>query len=313
MLSFRLTKKLRSNLYCLCSFSMSAYSYSFPLDAYLARIAVSPAALPPPSLDGLRTLMVGHLQNIPFEDIDIVNGKTISMDLPDVVDKLVSKKRGGYCFEQNTLFEAALQSLGYEVISSLARVRYNRPPEVITPYTHHVLLVSLGGTRYLVDVGFGGINCMQPLSIDTREEQETPEGAFRIIEDDQYLKLQWRLKSEFTDLYKFLPERALLCDMQMSNWWSCTRPDARWVSHLFAARIIGNERHHVLNSEYVIRSASGIAVKRCLSSVQELLDTLTTVFGISLPSDLDIEKVRVFFDRGPSDTFHSPRYISKNS
>ena len=292
---------------------MSAYPYSFPLDAYLARIAVSRTALSLPSLDDIRTLMVGHLQNVPFEDIDIVNGKTISMDLPDIVDKLLTKKRGGYCFEQNTLFEAALQSLGYEVISSLARVRYNRPPDVITPYTHHVLLVSLEGTRYLVDVGFGGINCMQPLSIDTREEQATPEGDFRIVEDGEYLKLQWRLKSEFTDMYKFLPEKALLCDMQMSNWWSCTRPDARWVAHLFAARIIGSERHHVLNSEYVIRSASGIAVKRRLSSVQELLDTLTTVFGIALPADLDVERVRVFFDRGPSDTFHSPRYISENS
>jgi len=297
-------------LYCLFNLLMSAYFYSFPLDAYLARIAVSRPALSPPSLDGLRTLMIGQLQNIPFEDIDIVNGKKISMDLPDVVDKLLTKKRGGYCFEQNTLFEAALQSLGYEVISSLARVRYNRPPDVITPYTHHVLLVSLEGTRYLVDVGFGGISCMQPLSIDTREEQATPEGAFRIVEDGEYLKLQWKLKSEFTDMYKFLPEKALLCDMQMSNWWSCTQPDARWVANLFAARIIGTERHHVLNSEYVIRSASGAAVKRRLSSVQELLDTLTTVFGIAIPSDLDVERVKVFFDRGPSDTFHSPKYIS---
>jgi len=164
-----------------------------------------------------------------------------------------------------------------------------------------------------MDAGFGGLQSLQPLSIDTCEEQITTEGAFKIILDGDYMKLQWKLHDGLTDMYMFRPDEAFPCDMLVANWWSCTRPDARWVSCLFAARIINGERHHVLNSEYVVRASSGVAVKRRLGGVEELLSIVTDVFGITLPQDLNYDNVDSFFKKGPNEAFHSQRYYTNTT
>ncbi len=115
------------------------------------------------------------------------------MSLPDVFDKIVGHQRGGYCFEQNTLLAAALQALGFKILSSLARARWNRPPEVISPQTHLILICTVDdGASYLVDVAYGGLQCLSPLRIDTDSTQHTPSGDFRITPvGNGELKKQW--------------------------------------------------------------------------------------------------------------------------
>ena len=89
--------------------------------AYFARIGYQGSLAP--TLETLRALHFAHVSTIPFENLDIVLGKTISLDLGHLQAKLVTAKRGGYCFEQNALFAAALESLGFEVVRLAARVR----------------------------------------------------------------------------------------------------------------------------------------------------------------------------------------------
>src|ERR1051325_366706 len=113
------------------------------LDAYLARIGHTGSR--EASLATLRALHLLHVGAIPFENLDVLLGRGIRMDLESVEQKLVRDRRGGYCFEQNTLFAAVLRALGFKVDAFLARVRWNVPQENRTPLTHMILRVEIDG------------------------------------------------------------------------------------------------------------------------------------------------------------------------
>src|SRR5436189_3482 len=104
-----------------------------------------------PTLEVLKNLHRAHAIRIPFENLDIMLGRPILLDLPSLEAKLVQARRGGYCFEQNTLFAAALGQLGFDVTTLAARVRLNRAR--IAPRTHMLLLVTVEGNSYVADVG----------------------------------------------------------------------------------------------------------------------------------------------------------------
>jgi len=101
------------------------------LEAYLARIGYAgPRAA---TAEVLTAVHVAHAATIPFENLDILLGRTIATGLPAIVRKLVHDRRGGYCFEQNALLGAALRALGFTVAPFLGRVRWQVPAEVATP------------------------------------------------------------------------------------------------------------------------------------------------------------------------------------
>ena len=199
--------------------SMLSSAFKLALPKYLQRIGIGATTAIKPDLNSLSTMQLAHLKTIPFENLDVVCKLSISMDPSDVQEKLVNKQRGGYCFEQNTLFLESIKSVGFQARPILARVRYNRPPEAQTPYTHMVIIVDIEGHRYLVDVGFGGIQCVCPLSIDQIGiEQTAPDGMFRIVQNDtdhDNITMQWKLQGNWIDMYKFRDVEALPCDMQV--------------------------------------------------------------------------------------------------
>src|SRR5689334_22686545 len=106
----------------------------FDLDSYLARIGYDgPRA---PTLPVLRALTAAHTQAIPFENLDVLLGRRIDLAIDAVFDKLVRRRRGGYCFEQNGLLLQVLQALGFEARPVSARVRIDRPRTDTPPRTH---------------------------------------------------------------------------------------------------------------------------------------------------------------------------------
>ena len=88
------------------------------------------------------------------------------LDLPSLEAKLVASRRGGYCFEQNSVFQAALGALGFQVSSLIARVLWNRPPGAYTARSHMLLRVELDEGSFLADVGFGGLVQTAPLRLE---------------------------------------------------------------------------------------------------------------------------------------------------
>lgn len=125
-----------------------------------------------PALDTLTGLLRAHMAHIPFENLDVLLGRGIRIDLDSVYAKLVMAKRGGYCFEHSTLFRAALEHAGFQPVSHAARVTLFTP-RTASPRTHMFLSVAIEGTTYVLDPGFGGHGPLVPLplveNVDVRE------------------------------------------------------------------------------------------------------------------------------------------------
>jgi N-hydroxyarylamine O-acetyltransferase len=129
------------------------------LKAYAQRIAFSGDLSP--SAECLRELHLAHAQHVPFENIDVLLRRPIRLDIESLQKKLVEDRRGGYCFEQNTLFAAVLEAIGFRVTRQAARVRLGAAG--IASRSHMLLAVEAGGQKWLVDVGFGGEALLLPI------------------------------------------------------------------------------------------------------------------------------------------------------
>ena len=136
-------------------------SLQFDLPAYLARVAFQKA--PRPDAATLRALHQAHIAAIPFENLDIPLGRGIRIDLGSIQAKLVRTRRGGYCFEQNALFAAALEEIGFPVTRLSARVRSGGA--MLLPRTHMLLKVEADGIARICDVGFGGWGLLEPIPL----------------------------------------------------------------------------------------------------------------------------------------------------
>ena len=159
------------------------------LTDYFARIGwAQPTRV---DIETLRALHLHHNCAIPFENIDVVLPREIHLEDQCLVDKLVTARRGGYCFEQNGLFERVLREVGFTVRSVLGRVVLASPPQM-PPRTHRLLLVELNGERWIADVGFGGQTLTAPIRLLANEEQGTPHGMYRLLSEGNDWVLQFR-------------------------------------------------------------------------------------------------------------------------
>lgn len=195
------------------------------LDAYLERIG----------LDGRPSIAEvhrAHLTAIPFENLDPHLGLPVSLDVEDIERKLVTERRGGYCFEQNLLLKAAFEALGAEVDMFLARMRVGAKPGAMRPRSHLVLRVSESSASWQADVGLGARGLLEPVPFGPAPMQEQSGWSFRVIEDGSELVLQQLAGEEWGDLYGFLPQPVPFIDVETSNWWTSTHPRSRFVTGL---------------------------------------------------------------------------------
>lgn len=127
---------------------------------YLARIGYSGTL--EPTAENLARLQYAHLLSVPYENLDILRGERIRLDIDSLYDKIVLRRRGGYCFELNRLFGWLLSSLGYSVTDYVAR--YFRGESGTPKRRHQVLrVVCAGGEEYLCDVGVGAVIPLYPI------------------------------------------------------------------------------------------------------------------------------------------------------
>jgi len=200
-------------------------------DAYLARIGLSPAG----SANGgprLAELHRAHVAAIPFENLDPRRGVPVSLEPTDLEDKLVRRRRGGYCFEQNLLLKAGLEAAGARAEMLLARVRVGRPAGTPRPRTHLVLRVSGDGGDWHADAGFGRGTLLEPIPFGPGGPYDQAGWRFRVVEDGPELVLQTMQGDEWVDLYGFLPEPVPMIDVETSNWFTCTHPRSPFVTGL---------------------------------------------------------------------------------
>jgi N-hydroxyarylamine O-acetyltransferase len=249
------------------------------LDAYLARVGYS--GEPRPAAPGLESLHLAHATHVPFENLDILLGKPIRLDLDSLQAKLVRGGRGGYCFEQNTLFAAALARVGFRVAPLAARVRQGPPGP--RPRTHMVLRVEADGGPWLADVGFGGDGPLLPVRLAPGEVSRQFHWTYRVArEADGAWVLQQRQAGAWQDLYAFTEEPQLPADFEVANYYVSTHPESRFVRTLTAQRPSPEARHVLRGREYTV-SRGDEAVTRAVAE-EELLGVLAEHFGLAFPA-----------------------------
>lgn len=251
-------------------------SAELDLGAYLGRIGLS--APPAADLAGLRALHFAHATAIPFENLDIQLGLPVRLDLASLQAKLVRRRRGGYCFEQNTLFQAVLGRIGFEVIPCEARVRQGT--ETVLPRTHMLLLVRLDGATWLCDVGFGGEGLLEPVPTDGKAHRQHL-NTYRVASEGALLVLQSFHHGGWEDLYAFEPEARLPIDFEVANHYTSTHPDSRFMKTL-TAQLPGPTVRRILRNR-AFAEIRGDAVEGRELAPEEVLPVLGTIFGIDLP------------------------------
>ena len=252
------------------------------LDAYFARIAYDGPRTP--TLSALHAITAAHTTAIPFENLDVLLGRGIDLDLTAIFGKLIVRRRGGYCFEQNGLLLAVLEALGFRVAPISARVRWQRPRDFTPPRTHVFLRVELDGASWLTDVGVGGMSLTAALRLEADVEQMTPHEPRRLIrEDNRWFHQVW-LGDAWHDVCEFTLEEMPAIDRELGNWYTSAHPQSHFKNRLWVARAGDNgERRTLLNRDFTMRSHTGAGQTRTIGSPAELLDVLATDFGLMLP------------------------------
>ena len=173
-------------------------------------------------------LQKAHLLNVPFENLDIHNNTPIILDLDRIFSKVITRNRGGFCYELNGLFHELLTDIGFQVKRVSARV-YNDQLELSPEYDHMALIVRLNDTDYLVDVGFGRF-AFGPLRLKLNEEQQDSKGLFRIDKyDDAYWRVSKKNPKGWNPEYIFtLTERTLEAYAGMCHYHQ-TNPDSLFL------------------------------------------------------------------------------------
>ena len=181
--------------------------YSKKIDntgAYLERIGLAGEKIPLTKA-GLDKLVYAHLFTVPFENLDIYDDDMqVDLNIDALYDKIVVRRRGGYCFEQNALFMSLLESLGFEAYAVAARIL--RPDKILRPFSHRANIVTINGERFMCDVGYGGPICCSAISIDNESPQEVYGSVFTVEQYDERNKLIVRHKDgEKEPLFLFAP------------------------------------------------------------------------------------------------------------
>jgi N-hydroxyarylamine O-acetyltransferase len=251
------------------------------LDRYLARIGYRGAA--GADLATLRALTELHPAAIAFEAIDVFLGRPVDLSPGALQAKLVDGGRGGYCFEHNGLLRHVLIALGFDVEGLIARVCWMRPQAApVLPLTHMALRITIGGERWLADVGFGSCVAGAPLRLSPIGiEQPTRHETFRLTSRGRWTLLEVQLPDGWHPVYALSPEPALDSDYIAANWYTSTHPDSGFRQELRVALTTPERRTTLADNRLTVRHARGDMERRFLSE-PELADALISTFGLRL-------------------------------
>jgi N-hydroxyarylamine O-acetyltransferase len=241
-------------------------------EAYLARIG----AERPVARDGeaLADLQERHLRAVPFENLSIHLGEEIVLEEAALLDKVVTRRRGGFCYELNGLFAALLRALGFPVRMLAARV--NGPDRLGPPFDHLVLRVD-APEPWLADVGFGRFS-HRPLRLDAAGEQADPGGVFQV---SRTADGDLDVLRDGAPQYRIEPRPRALADFEPTCWWHQTSPRSTFTRSLVCSRLTGGGRV-TLSGRTLVTTAGEDRQERTLATDAEVLDAYRTHFGIVL-------------------------------
>ena len=222
---------------------------------------------------------------MPFENLDILLGKPVRLDLPNLEQQLVTSRRGGYCFQQNGFMLGVLRQIGFEVTPLSGRVRLGVGREFLPPRTHLFLDVLVEGENWIFDAGVGSASLTSIIRKDSREVQQTRHEPRRIVDGDEVFYHQILIGEEWLDVYEFTGEEMPEIDREVGNWWTSTSPDAKFAKNLMAGRALPDgSRLGILNDQLTLRRGGKVVQSTTIGSADELVLLLNEQFGLSFPA-----------------------------
>ena len=247
------------------------------IDAYLKRINYDgPREV---SAETLRALQVAHLMSVPFENLSIHSGEPIVLDEDALFTKIIDQRRGGFCYECNGLFAGLLRALGFDVAMLAAGVA-KRDGGFGPIFDHMTLMVTLE-ERWLADVGFGD-SFLEPLLLDTRDEQVQGTRSFRLVDADDYLVLMLRNEGEeWQPQYRFTLQPYTFPDYEEMCRFHQTSPESHFTKNLICSRATADGRITLSGMHFITTSGpQRVRDERTLSSREEYDRILRDEFGV---------------------------------
>ncbi len=254
-------------------------------DQYLQALEIESA---PPSFEFLSVLITRHIATLSFSSIGVRLHDDLPLDLPAVFDRIVLRRRGGYCFEQNALLFEVLQELGFDVEIKLARVIYGR--DYLPGLTHRITIVTLDQRPFVVDVGFGPNGPTSPIPL-LEEQAEGSEWKHRVHEfREGEFHMQSRKPEGPYSLYRFDLGQYGPSDCEISHFYSQHHPEATFVNNLVVSRILHDEIRSLRNNTYMTIRPEGEVVTMVNDSHQ-LHNLLSNELGVEVS---EAESLRLF-------------------
>ena len=257
---------------------MPMQANNFSLTDYLHRIDYT--GTPKADIETVERMMRRHLFSVPFENLDVQAGKIVSLVPEDIVEKIVGRKRGGYCYEVNGLFAMALEALGipYQFVAARPMFYPTRRPR-----THMALVLTLGDERWLCDLGFGSYGIRAPMRLDALDiEIAQDDDTFMMtLGDDGFYVLRAKVDGQWTNQYAFDLSPQEWVDFVPANYLNSTHPEAIFV-RMTVAVLMTEAGRKILGGDSLKIVEHGRTEKRTVAP-NELAGILAREFGLTMP------------------------------
>ena len=257
---------------------------SLDLDAYFERVRWGGDARP--TLATLTGLLGAHVTAVPFENLDVLLGRPVRLDLGTLQDKLVRARRGGYCFEHATLFAAVLERLGFRPARHTARVTLSAPRHA-APRTHMVLTVPLAEGTFVVDPGLGGVAPRIPVPLLDGAQVEAGDERYHMRRDGDHWVFRTASADRSADAWASTLRDDNPIDFEVGNHYTSSHPSSPFVTRLMLSALTADTRVTVMNRDAAIRRA-GERRSMQLASRAALRTFLLEHFGFDLPDVLQL-------------------------
>lgn len=249
------------------------------LDAYLERVHWGGGTSR--TFDTLAGLLRAHMSHIPFENLDVLLGRAVRLDLGGLQDKLVRAHRGGYCFEHGTLFAAVLEELGFKPVRHTARAVLINPRSE-SPRGHMFLTVPLAEGTFVVDPGFGALAPRMPVPLADGTEVAIDHERHWMARDEDYWVLRTRATDKVVDCWVSTLDQDNLIDFEVANHYTSTHSASPFVNRIMLRAFTEDGRVGLMNRDLTIwrkneRHSSQLADRQALRAL------LVEHFGFDLP------------------------------
>jgi len=223
-----------------------------------------------------------HVASFPFSSIGPLLGDDLPLDRASLFDRIVTRKRGGYCFEQNGLIFEILKDLGYSVRLYLARVIYNQ--DIHPPLTHRITRVEMDNGHFIVDVGFGPLGPYLPVSM-TGEKSHEKLRSFWIAEPEPGVyHMQTNKDGIPFSLYKFELNNYAQADCELGHFYSHKHPKASFVNNLVVSIITDREVCSIRNRKLNFLTLTDERIQD-IENAAHLKNLLKTRFEITVSDE----------------------------